>query len=205
MGLNYAPKLAGARKKKDVSIIELDRLAQYLASSHQEFLIQAVGNKGELFDQPYQKIFHKSIQASEAYLAWLVGSTADSERQTLLEGLSSDLNSSLLSVASTYWICYCTYKLLKKFTKLDSPHLILTAMITPDFQNGLRKYVGKATAMFYDAAVDAYDRDIYGSLKSTLRSSKFLVKIDSKLNLRVTQLATKSLPDLAILSKAIKK
>lgn len=205
VSLNYAPKLAGARKKKDPRIIELDRLAQYLASSHQEYLIQAVGNKSELFDQPYQKIFHKSIQAPEVYLAWLAGSMADAERQTLLEGLSKDVNSGLLSVASTYWIVYCTYKLLKKFSKLDSPHLTLTAMVTPDFQNGLRKYVARATAMFYDAAVDAYDRETYGSFKSTLRSTKFLQKIDSKLNLRVTQLASKSLPDLASLSKAVKK
>jgi hypothetical protein len=205
VGLNYAPKLAGARKKKDPRVIELDRLAQYLASSHQEYLIQAVGNKSELFDQPYQKIFHKSIQAPEVYLAWLVGSHADAERQTLLEGLSKDPNSGLLSVASTYWIVYCTYKLLRKITKLDSPHLTLTAMVTPDFGNGLRKYVAKATAMFYDAAVDAYDRDTYGSFKSTLRSTKFLQKIDSKLNLRITQLGGKSLPDLATLSKSAKK
>lgn len=78
-------------------------------------------------------------------------------------------------------------------------------MVTPDFKNGLRKYVAKATAMFYDAAVDAYDRDTYGSFKSTLRSTKFLHKIDSKLNLRVTQLAARSLPDLATLSKPVKK
>lgn len=205
VGLNYAPKLAGARKKKDPKIIELDRLAQYLASSHQEFLIQAVGNKSELFDQPYQKIFHKGIQAPEVFLAWLSGSMADSERQNLLEGLSGDPNSGLLSVASTYWIVYSTYKLLKKFTKLDSPHLTLNALVSTDFQNGLRKYVVKATALFYDAAVDAYDRETYGSFKSTLRSTKFLQKVDSKLNLRVTQLGPKSLPDLALLSKSAKK
>jgi len=44
--LIYAPKAAGARRKRDASIIELDRLAQYLASSHREYLIQAVGLKG---------------------------------------------------------------------------------------------------------------------------------------------------------------
>ncbi len=59
--------------------------------------------------------------------------------------------------------------------------------------------------MFYDAVVDAYDRDIYGSFKSTLRSSKFLEKIDSKLNLRVTQLAPRVMPDLAAVSKSAKK
>lgn len=205
VGLNYAPKLAGARKKRDNNIIELDKLAQYLAASHQEFLIQAVSNKGELFDQPYQKIFHKSIQGPETYLAWLVGVMADSERQTLLESLTADSNSGLLTVASTYWITYCAYKLLKKKSKLDSPHITLPAMVSDDFKNALQKYVSKATALFYDAAVDAYDRETYGSFKSTLRSAKFLAKIDSKLNLRITQLPPKALPDLAAVGKSQKR
>lgn len=204
VGLNYAPKLAGARKKKDPTVIELDRLAQYLAASHQEFLVQAVGNKGELFDQPYQKIFHKGIQAPEAYLGWLVGTMADSERQQLLEGLSDDQNSGLLSVASTYWICYCAHKLMKKYSKIDSPHITLKSMNSVEFHNSIQKYASRATAMFYDAAVDAYDRDIYGSFKSTLRSTKFLQKIDSKINLRVTQLPLRALPDLASVSKTAK-
>ena len=202
--VNYAPKLAGARRKKDDSIIELDRLTQYLASSHQEYLIQAISNKSELFDQPYQKIFHKGIQAPEVYLAWLVGLSADVQRQKLLEGLTTDSNSGLLSVSSTYWVSFSTYKLLRKFTKLDSPHLTLTSMNTDQFKSSLTKYVEKATALFYDAAVDAYDRDSYGSFKSTLRSTKFLQKLDSKLNLRTTQLAAKMLPDLATVAKSIK-
>ncbi|GEO99050.1 AIPR family protein [Methylobacterium haplocladii] len=204
VGINYAPKLAGARKKKDQNIIELDRLAQYLAASHQEFLVQAVGNKGELFDQPYQKIFHKGIQAPEAYLGWLIDTMSDFERQQLLEGIGNDQNSGLLSVASTYWICYCTHKLIKKFSKIDSPHMNLRSMSSTEFHNGIKKYTSKATAMFYDAAVDAYDRDTYGSFKSTLRSSKFLQKIDSKINLRVSQLAAKTLPDLAVVSRGVK-
>ena len=202
--LNYAPKLAGARKKKDDSIIELDRLTQYLASSHLEYLIQAISNKSELFDQPYQKIFHKGIQASEVYLAWLVGLSADAERQSLLEGLNNDPNSGLLSVSSTYWISFCTYKLLRKYTNLDSPHLNLSAMNTDQFKSSLNRYVERATAMFYDAAVDAYDRDTYGSFKSTLRSAKFLQKMDSKLSLRTTQLAAKVLPDLSSVAKSAK-
>lgn len=203
-GINYAPKLAGARKKKDVDIIELDRVTQYIASSHQEYLILAIANKGELFDQPYQQLFHKGIRAPEVYLAWLVGSLAETERQALLEGLEGDVNSGLLSVTSTYWISFCAHKMLKKFSKLDSPHLTLKVMKTTEFQSALTKYVSKAAALFYDAAVDAYDRDFYGSFKSTLRSSKFLQKIDSKLNLRVTQLRPRSLPDLGHVAKSNK-
>ena len=201
-GLTYAPKLAGARKKKDPDIIELDRVAQYLASSYSEYLIQAIANKGELFDQPYQQIFHKSIRAPEVYLAWMVGNMADSERQSLLEGLSEDSNSGLLGVTSTYWISFCAHKLIKKYTKIDSPHITLQSMNTTEFKSALSKYAAKAAALFYDAAVDAYDREIYGSFKSTLRSSKFLQKVESKLNLRTTQLAAKALPDWAIIAKS---
>jgi hypothetical protein len=75
-------------------------------------------------------------------------------------------------------------------------------MESPEFKNALDKYVSKAAALFYDAAVDAYDRDMYGSVKSALRSSKFLSKIDSKLNLRIAQLPSKSLPDLAMVARS---
>lgn len=205
VGLKYAPKLAGARKRRDESVIELDRLAQYIASTHHEFLIQAVSGKAELFDQPYQKIFHKSIQAPETYLAWLVGTKADAERQALQEGLSDDPNSGLLSVASTYWICFCTYKILKKFSKVDSSHLTLGSMVTFDFGNALQKYVHKATQMFWDVAIDTYDRETYGSFKSTLRSVKFLARVDSKLNARIAQLPIKSLPELSHVAKSAVK
>ena len=202
IGVSYAPKMAGARRKRDLKTIELDRVAQYLASSHQEYLVQAIANKGELFDQPYQQIFHKSIQATEVYLAWLIGIAADSERQSLHESLSDDANAGLLSVTSTYWISYCAHKLIARFSKLDSPHLTLQAMETTEFKSALKKYVTRAAALFYDAAVDAYDRDMYGSVKSTLRSAKFLSKIDSKLNLRAAQLPPKSLPDLAAVARS---
>jgi hypothetical protein len=205
IGVTYAPKMAGARRKKDAKTIELDRVAQYLASSHQEYLIQAIANKGELFDQPYQQIFHKNIKATEVYLAWLIGLAADAERQALHENLSDDPNAGLLSVTSSYWISYCAHKLVARFTKLDSPHITLAAMDTDEFKVALYKYVAKATALFYDAAVDAYDRDVYGSVKSTLRSSKFLSKIDSKLNLRATQLPVKALPDLAAVARSQNK
>jgi hypothetical protein len=80
----------------------LDKVTQYLASSQENFLIQAIDNKGELFDQPYQKLFRRGIKAPEIYLAWLTGSFADEERQTLVDGLGEDANAGLLGVASGY-------------------------------------------------------------------------------------------------------
>ncbi len=79
-GINYAPKMEGSRKKRNSSIIELDKVTQFLASGENQFILQAIDNKSELFDQPYQKIYKKGIKATAVYLAWLVGSAADTER-----------------------------------------------------------------------------------------------------------------------------
>lgn len=200
----YAPKQEGSRKKKSLSTIELDKVTQYLASSEQRFLTQAIDNKSQLFDEPYQKIYRKGIKVNNVYLAWLVGNIADQERQRMADALSSDPNAGLLSVTSGYWIIYCTYKLFSKFTDLNSPHINLKKMQTDDFSNALRKYVAKSALMFYDVAVDTYDREDYGSFKSTLRSAKFLQKIDSKLNGRLVALDKKTLPDLIAVCKSAK-
>lgn len=204
VGVTYAPKQAGSRRKRDALTIELDKVAQYLASAEQQYLIQAIDNKSELFDEPYQKLFKKGIKAPAVYLAWLVGSSADQERQKLADGLGDDPNASLLGVTSGYWIVYCTYKMLPKFSDLNSNSITLEKMKRAEFQNALLKYVKQAVSMFYDAAVDTYDRDQFGSFKSTLRSPKFLQKIDSKINSRIVKLAAKALPDLVATAKSIK-
>ena len=202
--IKYAPKQEGARRTRNPSTIELDKVTQYLASSQESYLLQAIDNKGELFDQPYQKIFRKDIRAPEVYLAWLTGSSADEERQALVDGLGSDSNSGLLSVASGYWITYCAYKIMERLTDVRSGHLTLERMNTDEFKNALRKYVKKAATMFYDAAIDTYEREEYGSFKSTLRSSKFLQRINSKINARIARIETKSLPNLVDVCKSAK-
>lgn len=202
--IDYAPKQAGSRKKRNPNIIELDKVTQFLASSEQQHLIQAIDNKSELFDEPYQKLFKRGIRTPAVYLAWMTGTCAEQERQKLADGLGDDPNASLLGVTSVYWIVYCTYKILSKFSDLGSNNITLQKMTTVDFKNALSKYISCATSMFYDAAVDTYDREEYGSFKSTLRSSKFLQKIDSKINSRILRLKPKSLPDLAAVSKSVK-
>ena len=204
VGVDYAPKQEGSRRKKDTSIIELDKATQYLASFENDYLIQAIANKGELFDQPYQKIFYKGIRAQTVYLAWLAGNMADVERLSMLESLEEDETSGLLSVTSAYWIVYVTRKLIDRFTNANAPQITLSKMRSAEFESALKKYVSKATDLFYDAAVDTYDRDEYGSFKSTLRSSKFLQKMDGKIKVRVGRLGAKSLPDLVAVCKSIK-
>jgi hypothetical protein len=204
VNVSYAPKQEGSRKKKNEITIELDKVTQYLASAGNTFLLQAIDNKSELFDQPYQKLFYRWIQATQVYLAWLVGSSADEERQILLDGMRGDQNVGLLSVTSTYWIVYRTYKLLAKYANFNSASINLQKMRSTEFKNAVKKYVKKAGELFFDAAVDTYDRDEYGSFKSTLRSAKFLQKVDSKLNIKVARLPSKTLPDLSAVCKSIK-
>ena len=200
----YAPKQVGSRKKKNKAIIELDKITQFLASTYKEYLIQAIDNKSELFDEPYQKLFKRGIKAWEVYLAWLTGKFVDTERQKLVDGMPKDPNAGLLRVTSCYWIVYCTYKIFPKFSDLVSNHITLEKMKTQDFQNALEKYVKRGASMFFDAAVDTYDHEDYGSVKSTLRSTKFLQKIDGKINMRIARLEPNSLPDLAAVCRSAK-
>lgn len=205
VGLSYAPKQAGSRRKRNAQTIELDKVAQYLASSGADLIIQAIDNKSELFDEPYQKIFKRDIKAKDVYLAWLIGSFADEERRELAAGLSNDQNAGLLGVASTFWIVFCTYKILEKISAMGSPSIALDKMRSEEFQGALRKYVKRASSAYFDAAVDTYDRDTYGSFKSTLRSPKFLAKLESKVNSRILQIKPKDLPSLVAAAKSGRK
>lgn len=211
IGIEYAPKQSGSRQRKnDVTVIQLDKVTQFLASREQVFLIQAINNKGELFDEPYQRIFKVGIKAREVYLAWLVGTQSDISRQERLKSLeqesTTDVNTGLLSVSSSHWITFFTYKMLEKFSDLESPHITLEKMHSIEFTNTLKKYIEKAVDIFYEAAIDTYERDEYGTFKSTLRSTKFLQKMDSKVNNRLIRMGNdQKIPaDLVNVCKSIK-
>lgn len=80
-------------------------------------------------------------------------------------------------------------------------------MNTDQFKNALKKYVEMAVDLFYESAIDTYDREEYGTFKSTLRSPKFLQKLESKVNNKITRLKgekNKPLGDLADTAKSIK-
>lgn len=200
--INYAPKMEGARIVRSQSMIELDRVTQFLAASSHDFLLQAIDNKAELFDQPYQKIFFRGIKAPEIFLAWSVGLQADEERQALVDKLHQKQEAGLLSVASTHWIVFVTYKLFDKFTGSGVRNIGVDRLQSAEMQNALRKYVKQAADMFVDAAIDTYSRDEFGSNKSALRSAKFLEKIDQKVKLRAVRLADRLLPDLVAVAKS---
>lgn len=202
LGISYAPKQSGSRRKKESAIIELDKVTQYLASAEQDYLIQAINNKSELFDQPYQRLFGRDTKATDVYLAWLVGNLAEEERKKLFTAVKDDESASLLGVASSYWIIFSAYKIISNQDSFRKDSISLEKMVTEDFKNSLRKYAIKATEIFYEAAIDTYEREEYGSIKSCFRSSKFLQKISAKLGMKASKL--KGLPNLTGAAKSAK-
>lgn len=203
IGVSYAPK-AGKKKARKGSVIELDKVAQYLAAAHQTLLIQAINNKGDLFDQPYATLFDKGVEAKHVYLAWLVGTQAENERVSQLEAVAEDKNVDLLSVKSTFWIVYCVYKILTKFVDIKAPAIALERMTSSEFQGALRKYVAKAASIYFDTAVDTYDDQEYSSHFAVFRSTKFLDKLTSKVNRKVGAMNMGELPNLVEAARSAK-
>lgn len=209
----YAPKQGGRRSSQDKSkpvSIELDKMAQYLASTKKDYLVQAVNAKTELFDQPYQDLFTHDTKANYVYLFWLVGSMADEVRQTMLHSQTNAKNPdktsiALLGVSATYWIVFCASKILEKeISAIKSCGL--EKMVSPDFGGALKKYVDRAADFYFDVAIDTYEPNDFGTVRSALRSPKFLQKFDQKANnklLRPTQKNQVQLPSFAQVIKSI--
>lgn len=202
VGIDYAPKLEGGKRRNREKRIELDKVAQYLAASKQEYLIQAINNKGDLFDQPYKEIFRRDLQAKDVYLAWLVGNMAEDARRALLDSIEGDANAPLLGVKSTYWILYCTYKLLDAFCDVDSPQITPAKMGSKEFQGALRNIIQSAADLYFDSAVDTYDSDEFLSHAAVFRSTKFLERLNSKVSRKVAKLQPKKIPSLVAAAKS---
>jgi hypothetical protein len=191
LGLNYAPKQVGSRRKRDTSkIVELDRLAQYLAAQQSNFLIQAIDNKAELFDKPYSELFYPQISSASILLAWSLGNICEEKRIEQLEDLEENSPATgLLSVTSTFWIIFVAYKIIKKYSDLNSSHITVEKIHTPAFRVALAKQVDLAVEFYYLQAVDTYDNGAeFRTYKSALRSTKFLQLLEPKIDFKITQL-----------------
>jgi AIPR protein len=206
IGISYAPKQEGKKKRKDdIKIIELDKLTQFLASTHGEYLIQAINNKTELFDQPYQNIFMHNIKTSKVYFYWRVGVLADAARINRLQDLKSEndrISNSFLGVSGTYWIIYCCSRLIGNLNKTFESILDVERQISKEFEGALLKYVEAALDIYFDAASDTYDENEYGSVRSALRSPRFFQNFERKLSNKLASRA--KLLRLPQLSAAIK-
>lgn len=208
VGIDYAPKPSTSKRKPLGTItIQLDRLAQYLASIH-GLVVEAVKEKSELFDRHYQTIFPVDIKVEQVLLAWLLGSQADESRQNRLEALKesdADESTAFLSVAGTYWIAFCAYKLVRGFN--SSLRLDLNAMTTAEFQAALRKYTDEALDLFFEISGDTYEPEAHGSPRQAMRSAKFLARITSKIDNKIASMKKKKrkMPDLESASKSAKR
>ena len=208
--ISYAPKQEGARKKNNgKDVIDLDKLTQFLASTKSDYLIQAINAKTELFDQPYQNIFTHDISAGFVYLYWRVGAVADEVRKNRLDALKSKgtdkVSIALLGVSATYWIVYCASKIILAENKSIDTVLSLGKQKDISFGNALSKYVLAALDFYFDVAIDTYDEDSFGSVRSALRSPKFLQKFDQKANNKLAgKVSLMKLPNLSSVLKSIK-
>lgn len=192
LNISYAPKQSGSRRRRDTSkIIELDRLTQYLAAKHNKFLIQAINNKAELFDEPYSQLFFPQIKTKDVLLAWQLGNICEEKRIEQLQELGTDTSSAgLLAVTSTFWIIFVANKIIEKYSDTASPHITVERINTKQFQSALSKIVDAAVEIYYLQALDTYGNGKeFGTFKSTLRSTKFLQLIEPKIDFKVTQLA----------------
>jgi len=192
VGLDYAPKQSGSRRRRDTTkIIELDRVAQFLAAQSNRFLLQAIDNKAELFDQPYSQIFYPQIPAATVVLAWQLGNICEEKRMEQLNGLGKgSATAGLLAVTATFWIIFTASKIISKYSDIHSSHITLSRINTDVFRNAIARIVDMAIEIYYLQALDTYGNGIdFGTTKSTLRSTKFLQLLEPKIDFKVSQLA----------------
>jgi hypothetical protein len=208
--ITYAPKPEDTKMRKNIDTIYLDKLAQFVASRDQDTIIAAVKEKSELFDRYYQEVFPVDIRIEDVYLMWLMGNYSDIERlkrlQLLQEQKDDDkLQKNLLGVAGTYWTIYSSHKILHD---LNSHPLKFNMenLLSNEVQNSLRKYIEVGLDTYLDIAIDTYDQDDYGSVRSALRSPRFLTKFSQKLANKTARLKTKkTLPRLDGAIKSVRK
>ena len=83
--------------------------------------------------------------------------------------------------------------------------LDLSKQISPEFNNALKKYISAALDIYFDTAIDTYDEEEFGSVRSALRSQKFLQKFDKKLNNKIAgKIKSLKLPGLVNVLRTIK-
>jgi hypothetical protein len=194
IGIEYAPKQSGSRRKVDEKkIIELDRMAQYLASQDTDFLLTAIDKKTELFDQPYNKIFYPKITDLRILFFWRLGNICERKRIEQLGSLGKNIPSAgLLAVSATYWIIFTAAKIIARYSDMASPHITIEKVNTDDFCSALDRMVEMAVEIYYLQGIDTYgDGKDFGTYKSALRSQKFLQLIEPKIDFKIAQLGTK--------------
>ncbi len=199
IGYSYAPKQEGSRLIKNKKRIELDRIAQYLASMSEETILDAVRRKTELFDKSYKSCFPRGLQVEKVFLAWLLAQHVEKERTSLLAANkdSEDLvMKTILGIHGTPWGIYVANTLIER-SGSDLSKLTLQKMNTEEFENAIAKYAKKAMELYSEIAVNIVSSsEEETSTRNEIRIRPFLEKLKRTLALRLTRAASWKLPKL---------
>ncbi|WP_438033872.1 AIPR family protein [Sorangium sp. So ce204] len=207
-GITYAPKPEGSRQLKSSEVISLDRLAQFLGARSAETLISAVKEKSELFDRHYQELFPHNVTPEDVYLSWLLGIQSDALRQERLtdlkqQGDADSTMTSFLGVGGAYWIVHCANKLVADLNRAPL-NVSLKQMNADQFRGAVKKYCAQAIDIYIDIAINTFDIDEYKSVRSALRSLRFLQRFDQKLANKVAAMRRQrhGLPNLGLAARS---
>ena len=198
IGFSYAPKQEGARLNKNPKRMELDKVAQYLASMSEETVLDAVRRKAELFDRSYKIIYPRGIQPTRVFLAWLLAHEIEVERTNLLKADDSEdiVMKAILGIHGTPWGIFVANMLIDKMGS-DMSRMTLMRMQSEDFRNALGKYSKKAMELYSEIAVNIVTEDDGANdVRNVIRVKTFLDKLSRNVRLRLSRAASWKLPKL---------
>lgn len=198
IGYTYAPKQEGARVAKNSKRIELDKIAQYLASMSDETVLEAVTRKMELFDKFYKSVFPRGLAPEKVFLAWLIAQQTEKERASLIAANNTQdkVMQTILGIHGTPWGIYVTSYLIQELGS-DLSKLTLKRMETVDFCNAIAKYAKKGMELYAELAVNILSSEENGvNIRNQIRVKTFLDKLNRNLSLRKNRFSTFKLPKL---------
>lgn len=198
IGYTYAPKQEGARVAKNPKRIELDKIAQYLASMSEETILEAVTRKMELFDKFYKSVFPRGLAPEKVMLAWLIAQQTEKERAALIAANSTrdKVMQTILGIHGTPWGIYATNYLIAELGS-DLSKLTLKRMATDEFSNAIAKYAKKGMELYAELAVNILSAEDDGvNVRNQIRVRTFLDKLNRNLALRKNKFSAFKLPKL---------
>lgn len=195
---SYAPKQEGARLNKSPKRIDLEKIAQYLASLSDDTILEAVSRKMELFDRFYKAVFPRGIKAERVFLAWQLAQAIEAERDILLNANDPEdtVMKAILGIHGTPWGVYVANYLIEQ-SNSDLSKLTLKRMDSDEFRNAINKYAKKAMELYSEIAVNIVSSgDGTTNARNEIRVKPFLDKLKRTLALRMAKSASWKLPKL---------
>ena len=198
IGYTYAPKQEGARVAKNSKRIDLDKIAQYLASMSDETVLEAVTRKMELFDKFYKSVFPRGLLAEKVFLAWQIAQQIEKERTSLISSSATNdkVMQTILGIHGTPWGIYVTSYLILVLGS-DLSKLSLKKMDSVEFSNAVAKYAKRGMDLYAELAVNILSSEENGmNVRNQIRVKPFLDKLNRNLSLRKNKFSAFKLPKL---------